>query len=87
MSNARAPVLGQYVCSLETFKGILTVSYSFGAAMAGLSRPLALIGYCCSSFVASIRAYGAQEAFIKESLKRIDYYTRTARPFYNFNRW
>ncbi|KIJ62401.1 hypothetical protein HYDPIDRAFT_94464 [Hydnomerulius pinastri MD-312] len=44
----------------------------FGAAMAGLT---------------SIRAYGAQEAFIKESLARIDRYTRSARMFYNLNRW
>lgn len=44
----------------------------FGAAVAGLT---------------SIRAYGAEESFIKESRKRIDYYTRSARTFYNLNRW
>ncbi|KDQ20385.1 hypothetical protein BOTBODRAFT_305749 [Botryobasidium botryosum FD-172 SS1] len=44
----------------------------FGAAIAGLT---------------SIRAYGAQDAFKEESLKRIDKYTRPARSFYNANRW
>ncbi|KAG2023135.1 ATP-binding cassette transporter [Coprinopsis cinerea AmutBmut pab1-1] len=44
----------------------------FGAAIAGLT---------------SLRAYGAQQAFIEESLKRINRYTRAARVFYNLNRW
>ncbi|KAH9480784.1 ATP-binding cassette transporter abc4 [Psilocybe cubensis] len=44
----------------------------FGAAVAGL---------------VSVRAYGVQEAFIAESLKRIDHYTRIARVSYNLNRW
>ncbi|EIW86373.1 hypothetical protein CONPUDRAFT_78742 [Coniophora puteana RWD-64-598 SS2] len=44
----------------------------FGAAINGLP---------------SIRAYGAEEAFKRESLKRIDRYTTTGRMFYNLNRW
>ncbi|KAI0793372.1 hypothetical protein C8Q75DRAFT_749936 [Abortiporus biennis] len=44
----------------------------FGAAMAGLT---------------SIRAYGAQDSFKLESYKRINRYTRSARTFYNLNRW
>ncbi|KAJ7071475.1 hypothetical protein C8F01DRAFT_1317450 [Mycena amicta] len=44
----------------------------FGAAIAGLT---------------SIRAYGAQGSSIDTSLSRIDKYTRTARTFYNLNRW
>ncbi|KAG2070718.1 hypothetical protein BDR04DRAFT_1053972 [Suillus decipiens] len=44
----------------------------FGAAIAGLI---------------SIRAYGAEEAFKEESLDRIDRYTKSARMFYNLNRW
>ncbi|KAH7101421.1 ATP-binding cassette transporter [Auriculariales sp. MPI-PUGE-AT-0066] len=35
----------------------------------------------------SIRAYGAEDAFKQESMKRIDKYTRAARSFYNLNRW
>ncbi|KAH7906177.1 ABC transporter type 1, transmembrane domain-containing protein, partial [Hygrophoropsis aurantiaca] len=44
----------------------------FGAAITGLT---------------SIRAYGAQEAFKRESLTRIDRYTKCARMFYDLNRW
>ncbi|KAG8764714.1 hypothetical protein FRC12_007931 [Ceratobasidium sp. 428] len=44
----------------------------FGASIAGIT---------------SIRAYGAQEQFKDEALKRIDRYTRAARTFYNLNRW
>ncbi|KAK0238173.1 hypothetical protein EDD85DRAFT_833297 [Armillaria nabsnona] len=44
----------------------------FGAAIAGIT---------------SIRAYGAQNAFIRESMLRIDKYMRTGRTFYNLNRW
>lgn len=43
----------------------------FGASIAG---------------VVSIRAFGVQEAFKAESRKRIDFYTRPARTFYNLNR-
>ncbi len=35
----------------------------------------------------SIRAYGAQEAFKKESLRRIDHFTNLSRVSYNLNRW
>ncbi|KAJ6500769.1 P-loop containing nucleoside triphosphate hydrolase protein [Mycena sanguinolenta] len=44
----------------------------FGAAVTGL---------------VSIRAYGAQEAFINISLKHINHYTRSARTFQNLRRW
>ncbi|KAF8307152.1 hypothetical protein DL93DRAFT_151027 [Clavulina sp. PMI_390] len=44
----------------------------FGASIQGLS---------------SIRAYDAQERFIDESLRRIDRYSRVARPYWNLNRW
>lgn len=35
----------------------------------------------------SIRAYGAQLSFRKESYKRIDHFTKIARSSYNLNRW
>ncbi|KAJ3850966.1 hypothetical protein EV368DRAFT_74841 [Lentinula lateritia] len=35
----------------------------------------------------SVRAYGVQERFIKESLTRINYYSRPSRVFWNLNRW
>ncbi|KAJ7750388.1 hypothetical protein DFH07DRAFT_1062096 [Mycena maculata] len=44
----------------------------FGAAMAGLT---------------SIRAYAQEPAFIAEMQERINHYTRSARVFYNLNRW
>ncbi|KAG8995370.1 hypothetical protein FRB90_000200, partial [Tulasnella sp. 427] len=44
----------------------------FGAAIAGLT---------------SIRAYGAEEKFKVENMKRINYYSRPGRTFYNLNRW
>ncbi|KAJ3985397.1 hypothetical protein F5890DRAFT_1510435 [Lentinula detonsa] len=44
----------------------------FGAAIAGLT---------------SIRAYGVEEAFKAESLRRIDKFSRAARIYYNLNRW
>lgn len=44
----------------------------FGGALAGIT---------------SIRAYGAEDQFKDEALGRIDKYTRTARTFYNLNRW
>ncbi|KAG8877449.1 hypothetical protein FRB98_006683 [Tulasnella sp. 332] len=44
----------------------------FHAAMAGLS---------------SIRAYNTEDAFKAESRRRTDQYTRSARTYYNLNRW
>ncbi|KAK7681700.1 hypothetical protein QCA50_015047 [Cerrena zonata] len=39
------------------------------------------------SGLVSIRAYGAQESFRKESYRRIDTYSRVQRPFWDLNRW
>ncbi|KAJ7233850.1 P-loop containing nucleoside triphosphate hydrolase protein [Mycena haematopus] len=44
----------------------------FGAAVTGLS---------------SIRAYAREVAFIEDLQKKINHYTRSARVFYNLNRW
>ena len=40
-----------------------------------------------SPSLVSIRAYGAQDAFKHEFLRRIDSFSRPARTFYNLNRW
>ncbi|KAF9533202.1 hypothetical protein CPB83DRAFT_846042 [Crepidotus variabilis] len=37
--------------------------------------------------IVSIRAYGAQESFQQESMKRIDFYSQAARTSWNINRW
>ena len=72
MSNAKSPVLGH-----------------FGAAIAGLGSYITIlvdIYNILKASAVSIRAYGAQSAFMGESLVRIDKYTRAARTFYNLNR-
>ncbi|KAG8887722.1 hypothetical protein FRB98_009106 [Tulasnella sp. 332] len=43
--------------------------------------------HACIAGLTSIRAYGVEEAFQRESRRRIDVYTRAARTFYNLNRW
>ncbi|KAF8610181.1 P-loop containing nucleoside triphosphate hydrolase protein [Ceratobasidium sp. AG-I] len=48
------------------------LSSHFGAALVGIT---------------SIRAYGAEDQFRNEALRRIDKYTRAGRTFYNLNRW
>ncbi|TFK76776.1 hypothetical protein BDN72DRAFT_873327 [Pluteus cervinus] len=47
---------------------------------------LAHVGAAIAGIV-SIRAYGAEERFLKESLTRIDRYIRAQRSFYDLNRW
>ncbi|CCM03907.1 uncharacterized protein FIBRA_06058 [Fibroporia radiculosa] len=47
---------------------------------------LGLFGAAFTGLI-SIRAYGAQDLFRKESFKRIDKYTRASRTFNNLNRW
>lgn len=72
-SNARAPVLSH-----------------FGAMVAGLgasSRWDFLHSSVLTIILVSIRAYGAQEAFIQESYRRVDKYTRAAVTAYNVNRY
>jgi ABC-type multidrug transport system fused ATPase/permease subunit len=39
------------------------------------------------SGIVSIRAFGAQEQMLREAQTRADKYTRTARAYYNLNRW
>jgi hypothetical protein len=72
MSNAKSPVL-------STFNG----------AIGGLGKctPRSLNILAHSILTVSIRAYGAQNLVRQESLDRIDRYVRSARTFYNLNRW
>lgn len=100
MSNAKAPVLGQYVkftsvCHLMIPMADLrhVLVRSFGAAIAGLSAytswiiVLLRLNIDFWVFIASIRAYGAETTFKTESLRRIDRYSRAGRSFWNLNRW
>ena len=52
-----------------------------------LSLSVMAILMCAPSSSVSIRAYGAQQTFKKESLKRIDHFTKMSRTSYNLNRW
>lgn len=75
MSNAQSPIMSH-----------------FGAAIAGLGMLHVNGGPSINSApsditLVSIRAYGAQDAFKNESLKRINDYTRSARTFHNLNRY
>jgi hypothetical protein len=72
LSNLRAPVLGH-----------------FGAAIAGLSTytPFKVVVQLSGVFIASLRAYGAQDAFRLESFNRLNRLTRAHRTYYNLNRY
>lgn len=63
----------------------------FSAAVHGLSEFLqcqtCTLHRSLHDFLASIRAYGAEDRFKKESLTRINHYTRVSRMSYNLNRW
>jgi hypothetical protein len=63
----------------------------FGAAIAGLgvfSFPYAFPPLSSLIIVTvSIRAYGAQEAFKTESMKRLNHYVKVSRTSFNLNRW
>ncbi|KAJ6535432.1 hypothetical protein B0H19DRAFT_1079915 [Mycena capillaripes] len=65
-------------------------TFSFlGAAVGGLgtfcaSEPDA---YLTANLIVSVRAYGAQEAFINQSFTRLDKYSRAIRPYENLLNW
>ncbi|KAH7886476.1 hypothetical protein F5I97DRAFT_1926721 [Phlebopus sp. FC_14] len=75
-------ILGSWIGRLY-MKSQLSVRRELSNAKAPV---LGHIGAAISG-LASIRAYGAQEAFIQESLSRIDKYTKPARMYYSLNRW
>ena len=41
----------------------------------------------CLILTVSIRAYGAQQPFTNELMKKIDHYIKVSRTSYNLNRW
>jgi hypothetical protein len=62
----------------------------FGAAIAGLGvfSPLDLCPFPLFIIATvSIRAYGAQQPFRNESMKKIDHYVKVSRTSFNLNRW
>ncbi|KAJ7145004.1 multidrug resistance-associated ABC transporter [Mycena crocata] len=73
---------GTWIGSLYT-KAQLSVKREMSNARAPL---LGHFGAAIDGLI-SIRAYGAQEAFIDVSLQKINHYTRTARTFHSLSRW
>ncbi|KAJ7246497.1 multidrug resistance-associated ABC transporter [Mycena rebaudengoi] len=73
VSNAKAPILAH-----------------LGAAVGGLGKYLLLSQRPDTSdrdSIVSVRAYGAQEAFINQSFSRLDNYSRAIRPYENLLNW
>ncbi|KAK7041873.1 hypothetical protein VNI00_008830 [Paramarasmius palmivorus] len=71
------------VCGMVYLKAQIPVKREMSNAKAPV------LGHVNAAFadLTSIRAYSAQEAFISRSLSRIDVYARTARVFYDLQRW
>lgn len=75
-------VLGGFIGQLY-----MKAQLSVKREMSNAKAPLIGIFNGAMSGLVSIRAYGAQDMFRKESRVRIDRYVRSARAFYNLNRW
>ncbi|KDR83121.1 hypothetical protein GALMADRAFT_263529 [Galerina marginata CBS 339.88] len=75
-------VLGIFVGNLY-----LRTQLSIKREMSNARSPLLAHFSAAIHGLVSIRAYGAQTAFRDESLKRIDFYSRTARTSWDVNRW
>ncbi|KAF9481121.1 multidrug resistance-associated ABC transporter [Pholiota conissans] len=87
-----APVFfapGIAVAALGFYLGnlYLRAQLSVKREMSNARSPLLAHFSAAIAGIVSVRAYGAEIAFKKESLKRIDHYVRIARISYNLNRW
>ncbi|KJA13742.1 hypothetical protein HYPSUDRAFT_72890 [Hypholoma sublateritium FD-334 SS-4] len=80
---------GLVVAGLGFYLGnlYLKAQLSVKREMSNARSPLLAHFSAAIAGIVSIRAYGAQIPFKKESLKRIDHYVRIARVSYNLNRW
>lgn len=77
--------MAQYVRSSRLYYSDHSVS--LGAAVGGLGKAGLPSPINLSDFIVSVRAYGAQEAFINESFSRLDKYSRAIRPYENLLNW
>ncbi|KAF8953101.1 multidrug resistance-associated ABC transporter [Flammula alnicola] len=81
------------LCAIVLFTPIFVlpgiVVAILGVFMGNFNARSPLLGHFSAAIhgLVSIRAYGAQEAFKDESLRRIDHYSRAARTSWNLNRW
>ncbi|KAF9475019.1 multidrug resistance-associated ABC transporter [Pholiota conissans] len=87
-----APVFfapGLAVAALGLYLGnvYLKAQLSVKREMSNARSPLLAHFSASISGIISVRAYGAQNAFKEESLRRIDHYVRIARTSYNLGRW
>ncbi|KIJ26945.1 hypothetical protein M422DRAFT_38010 [Sphaerobolus stellatus SS14] len=81
------PALGVAAMGLFAGNTYLKAQISVKRELSNAKAPvLAHLGAAINGLT-SVRAYGAQEAFKTESLRRIDQYSRVARVTYNLNRW
>lgn len=90
MSNAKAPILAQYATSLVSLSNIHLTAFQLRSSYARIECVINLLLFKIMKTdlsSASIRAYGAQQAFMDEAMKRQDKYTRSSRSFFNLNRW
>ncbi|KAI0693031.1 hypothetical protein BC835DRAFT_1520746 [Cytidiella melzeri] len=65
----------------------LKAQLSVKREMSNARAPVLGIIASAISGLPSIRAYAAQDAFKKETMNRVNSYTRAARVFFNLNRW
>ena len=75
LSNHKAPVLAHFGATISGISQYITLSYFATLSTDGRSD------------TASVRAYGAQEAFKKEAYRRIDKLTRVTVTHWNLNRY
>ncbi|KIJ23254.1 hypothetical protein M422DRAFT_786228 [Sphaerobolus stellatus SS14] len=81
------PALGIAFMAVYTSNFYLKAQMAVKREMSNAKAPLLAHLGAAIAGLTSVRAYGAQEAFKTESLKRIDQYSRVARVTYNLNRW
>ncbi|EPS98690.1 hypothetical protein FOMPIDRAFT_1037403 [Fomitopsis schrenkii] len=80
---------GACIAALGAWIGDLYMKAQLAVKRERSNAKAPVLGHLSAAFtgLTSIRAYGAQEAFKKESHKRINQYTRATRTFFNLNYW
>ncbi|KAF8908922.1 P-loop containing nucleoside triphosphate hydrolase protein [Gymnopilus junonius] len=81
------PGIGVAILGILLGKAYLKAQLSIKREMSNARSPLLAHFSAAMHGLVSIRAYGAQNAFSEESLKRIDHYCRAATISFNVNRW
>jgi ABC-type multidrug transport system fused ATPase/permease subunit len=89
IASANVTFRGVLIAVLGGFVGQLYMKaqLSVKREMSNAKAPVIGIFNGAVSGLVSIRAYGSQDMFRKESRIRLDRYVRSARAFHNLNRW